>query len=647
MGEETAEAYFNFLEKVRADFEIDYPTLSHLAHLSAVGRPPKDETHKPRYWTLAAGHGGKHWDEFAEQGIIAIGWDGLKRNLGGFGSKEAIRERMVELWPEEGNHNNDALACWEFAREMKPGDIVFAKQGVAKLFGCGRVIGDYTYDKSRSTYRHVRKVKWLSKGPWQLTAGVRMHQKTLTDVTSSDDLVATLLEIAGAEAGEHEQPPPPGAKQYWWLNANPRIWDFGTLPVGKTQTYTSHNEQGNKRRVYKYFEQVKPGDTLVGYLTSPNREIIAIGEITKPLHDTKQGPSIEFKKTEVLENGVGWDELRGMEGLKNCEPLVNNQGSLFSLTEEEYEIIRAVIDEKNVPRPSPVVPRYTKADALAELFLTERELDDILSRLRRKKNVILQGPPGVGKTFVAKRLAYTVMGAKDPSRVEMVQFHQSYAYEDFVQGYRPQEQGGFAVKQGVFYRFCLRAQRDPARPYFFVIDEINRGNLSKIFGELMLLIEHDKRGQDFAIPLTYSSGAEERFYIPDNLHLIGTMNTADRSLSLVDYALRRRFAFAELRPKFDSEKFADSLRKAGAGKSLVAKIRDRLSALNEAIASDTRNLGPGYCVGHSYFCPDGSGVKPDEDWYAEVIESEVRPLLEEYWVDESAKVEEQLDRLLG
>jgi 5-methylcytosine-specific restriction protein B len=253
----------------------------------------------------------------------------------------------------------------------------------------------------------------------------------------------------------------------------------------------------------------------------------------------------------------------------------------------------------------------------------------------------------VGKTFIARRLAYLMMGVEDRSRLQMVQFHQSYAYEDFIQGYRPNDEGRFTIKPGIFYEFCRKAQRDQDNEYFFIIDEINRGNLSKIFGELMMLIEHDKRGQTFAIPLTYAKSSDDLFYIPENLYLIGMMNTADRSLSLVDYALRRRFAFSTLQPKFENDKFAEILAEAGASSSLIEKIRGRMGTVNKVIADDDRNLGPGYQIGHSYFCPGPDHKTLDESWYREVIESEIKPLLEEYWVDESGKVQEHVSRLLA
>ncbi|WP_215300381.1 MrcB family domain-containing protein [Polynucleobacter sp. AP-Nino-20-G2] len=288
---------------------------------------------------------------------------------------------------------------------------------------------------------------------------------------------------------------------------------------------------------------------------------------------------------------------------------------------------------------------YGYEDALKDLFLSRSELEEIVGATKRKKNIILQGPPGVGKTFVSKRLAYLIMGEKDPSRVEFIQFHQSYSYEDFVQGWRPNSTGGFNLKNGSFYNFCEKARSDLGRPYVFIIDEINRGNLSKIFGELLMLIEGDKRGIDNAIKLTYSESEAERFSVPENVFLIGLMNTADRSLALVDYALRRRFAFFSLAPQLDSDRFQQAITKAGGTMELVKKIRNRIGSLNQVISGERRDLGPGFQIGHSYFCPTET-ITSEDEWYANVIKAEIKPLIEEYWFDAPEKADTLTAQLL-
>jgi 5-methylcytosine-specific restriction protein B len=301
-------------------------------------------------------------------------------------------------------------------------------------------------------------------------------------------------------------------------------------------------------------------------------------------------------------------------------------------------------DSKMIKRP------YNVDDMLAAgVFLPEEELNQFLERLTAKKAMILQGPPGVGKTFIARKLAYALMKEVADDRLEMVQFHQSYSYDDFVRGYRPVagQAGSFSLQNGVFYNFCQKAMNDPEREYVFIIDEINRGNLSQIFGELLMLIENDKRGPEFAVPLVYQYADEPRFYIPSNLYLLGLMNVADRSLAMVDYALRRRFAFATLKPQYESPLYHQWLLDRSMNPTLVKLIVERMLALNQEIKADPL-LGENYQIGHSFFCPKGDNFASlDKNWYYSIVRTEIIPLLREYWFDNQTKFEEAERRLLA
>ena len=287
---------------------------------------------------------------------------------------------------------------------------------------------------------------------------------------------------------------------------------------------------------------------------------------------------------------------------------------------------------------------YTDTQAQQDLFIDPGHFTRLVKSIKSRKNLILQGPPGTGKTFIARRIAWCLIGRRDDGSIEMVQFHQSYAYEDFVEGFRPAKEGGFDLKPGVFRRFCERARANRAIPHVFIIDEINRGNLSRIFGELLMLIEADKRSEDYAVTLPYS---DARFHVPDNVHLLGMMNTADRSLALVDYALRRRFAFETLEPAYGTEygraAFEKHLADKGTDPSLARRICDRMGKLNEKIAND-KELGRGFRIGHSYFVP-GEGDAPSEDWYKHVVGTQIAPLLREYWFDAAEDVERDVARL--
>ena len=340
----------------------------------------------------------------------------------------------------------------------------------------------------------------------------------------------------------------------------------------------------------------------------------------------------------------GYNNVRKVEWTDIGEWEHPGQAAMKTLTDitqytEYVEKLNAMFDteddDDDIDVDETPLNTYTKEDFLADVYINEKQYDTLVGLLRKKRNVILQGAPGVGKTYAAKRLAYSMMGVKDPERVQLVQFHQSYSYEDFVEGFRPSSTGmNFEIKKGAFYNFCKKASDDKENDYFFIIDEINRGNLSKIFGELFMLIEADKRGND--IQLLYSS---DKFSVPKNVYIIGMMNTADRSLAMIDYALRRRFAFFEMKPAFESEGFREY--QYGLENDKFNKLIDCVISLNQRIADDD-SLGEGFCIGHSYFC-DIEEIK--ENTLTDIVEFEIIPLLKEYWFDEPSKVKEWSDRL--
>lgn len=325
-----------------------------------------------------------------------------------------------------------------------------------------------------------------------------------------------------------------------------------------------------------------------------------------------------------------WNIFSSIIFVHECLKQFGKSGDQFVL------IYRDKDDKEDEPLDSDN-QKYSNKDFLSEVFLTEKDYNRLTALLRNKMNVILQGAPGVGKTFTAKRLAYAMMGEVDDSRIEMVQFHQNYSYEDFILGYRP-DGAEFKLTEGIFYRFCQTAANHPDKEYFFIIDEINRGNLSKIFGELLMLIEKDYRGTKATLAYTGMP-----FSVPENLYIIGMMNTADRSLAMIDYALRRRFSFFEMQPGFDSDGF-EKYRETIANKTFDALIA-QIKNLNEEIIKD-RSLGSGFQIGHSYFCGREVSECTDE-WMHSVVDFDNLPMLSEYWFDEPTKLQRWEKNLCG
>ena len=419
--------------------------------------------------------------------------------------------------------------------------------------------------------------------------------------------------------------------KYWWLNASPKVWKMSEWKVGEVQEYTLYNGSGNKRRIFQNFLDAVENDIVICYETNPVKKITTIAKVSK----ANDGKRISFCKLKTLSEPIEYSILKEHPDLQQMEFIVNPNGSFFSLSEKEFNVIMGIIRQNNDEEVEPISsPVYTRENFLSEVYMNPDSYDELVELLKIKKNIILQGAPGVGKTFCAERLAYSIMGKKDERRIKTIQFHQSYSYEDFIMGYKPSGDS-FRLRNGVFYNFCIEASNNPNEDYFFIIDEINRGNLSKIFGELLMMIEKDYRGKE--ITLAYS---DQGFHVPDNLYIIGMMNTADRSLALIDYALRRRFSFFDMKPGFGSDGFKAHLEAVGNEK--FEKVIKLISELNSEISNDD-SLGSGFEIGHSYFC--GKPEDITDSYIVKIVKYDIFPTIKEYWFDNDKKAADWIEKL--
>ena len=421
------------------------------------------------------------------------------------------------------------------------------------------------------------------------------------------------------------------------------IMGLGWREIGDFSQYSSKEEMKaamkekiDPTRPYKnaahatwqFLQEMKPGDIV--FAKKGMHSVIGRGVVTSEyIYDSEDPEYPNIRKVNWTNTG-DW-EHPGQAVMKTLTDITSYTDYVAKLN----ALIDVNEDEDDVEPEETAFPEYTPEKFLEEVYMDGDSYDTLVELIRMKRNVILQGAPGVGKTFAAKRLAYSMMGCKDQNRVMMVQFHQSYTYEDFIEGFRPSStSNNFEIKKGAFANFCQKAAEEPDNEYFFIIDEINRGNLSKIFGELFMLIENDKRGN--ALQLLYSG---DKFSVPPKLYIIGMMNTADRSLAMLDYALRRRFAFFEMKPGFESEGFRDY--KMAFANPKFDSLIDCVEKLNTVIAADD-SLGEGFCIGHSYFC-NLSAIT--DKALSNIVEYEMVPLLKEYWYDEPIKVKDWTEKL--
>lgn len=564
-----------------------YLKFLYYAENSSLSYPKKDKktaTHEGEiddsinYWLFAPGDDARLWPNFLNDKVMGLGWDFLG-DLEQYVTRTAVEKEIANHKNNGKRPSNDSKAVWDFYQRVKPNDIVYAKAGVSKIVGRGVVTGGYYFDDTVSEYKHRHKINWTNDGDWNLKDQLAM--KTLTSLNDAPDMIAYINSLIDGETVEES-----------------------SLLVNEFKTWLS--------------QYVQPNGELLNDKTIAQK-VLSLQDIEKNFSVTIFGETDTEALNNIKETVLSDDKYDRYKG-------VSSSSMDYYV---RYVESRPTVEEND---------SYSQDDFLSEVFIDEEQLDSIQSVLQNKKNLILKGAPGVGKTYIADRLAYLMMEEKDDSRVQMIQFHQSYSYEDFIEGYRPKSNGeGFELKQGPFVKFARKAARDPERDYFFIIDEINRGNMSKIFGELMMLIETDKRGK--SINLLYSN---DKFYVPANLYLIGMMNTADRSLALLDYALRRRFSFVEISPAFDNRTFETYIDKIGKS-TKMQKVIEIVKELNQEIVED---FGKGFQIGHSYFVGEAFEVDA-ESRITEVVEFEIIPQLYEYWFDDETKADEWAARLRG
>ena len=633
------------------------------------------------YWLYVPGEGAGKWEEFRTAGIMALNWDRIGDPTS-YPNEEAVIEALEAGYGDWGGRPTGAAGMIrDFTRTMRPGDVVYARRGPTEIIGRGVVRSEFRYDDARPAYRCVRDIEWTHVGSWLLDRRVgAVSLQRVTENTSYNpaqleslfrDRNASGASTASARAqgvGDSNQAKKhdlqhwlytPGEGAARWeefrtagimaLNWD-RVGDLASFPDKESlldALYTHYGDWGGRPRkaadsVWDYIHAMKPGDIV--YVRRSFNEIVGRGVVRSDYRYDEDRSSFRAVR-DVEWTHVGSWPLEQRIGRLMLQRLTEN-------TKYTPDQLNALIGIEDSHSPSSVDERsgnndldeadehYTSADFLDEVFLRPEDLEQMLGLLRRKKNLILQGAPGTGKTFAAKRLAYALMGQTDDSRVEVVQFHQSTVYEDVVVGLRPTAEGGFAAAEGVFARFCRRAAADPGRDYVFIIDEINRANISKAFGELLMLIEAEHRGEALRLPV---SG--ELLSVPKRLHIIGMMNTADRGLALIDYALRRRFAFFEMWPALDHPGFLRHVEAVGSAR--LEALVDVVRCLNQRIAEDEA-LGPGFQIGHSYLCLPAAGPEnpagSDAD-VTSVVRYELEPLVREYWFDNPAAMDESIHEL--
>jgi len=614
------------LEAVRSRSEFEGWSPPEVERFFYHWADPRDQR---RIVKIAPGENAKYWDDCLREGYICVGWDQVG-DLRDFESKESFRARFEKEYSDTYNNHRPTISkkaneVWTLS-ELEPGDLVVANKGTSQILGIGKVIEPaYSWNPDRPEFRHTVQVEWDTsyaktippQNRWALVTvapvPAALYDTIVGEKTAQvppppiDPLlrgiaealerkgqvilygppgtgktyharrfaVAWLLQHEGRTAdaqtvladlgkfleAERELSTVQVSRRVWWVVANPKEWSWDRLFKEKRVSY----RYGRLQRNYPH---VKAGDVVIGYQSTPEKRVVALARVSKGFgaHDGKE-PTIEITPLARVKNGLTYDELAADSILKASEPMrFRNQGTLFGLSVDEADHVLSLLAER---------------DPDLQSFVGD---DEVVSPLTR------------------------------------VTFHPSYSYEDFIEGFRPHDTGdrslSLRLADGVFKRVCHAALAQPAKRFLLVVDEINRANVAKVLGELITLLEIDKRGLLITLPQS-----KESFCIPPNVFLLGTMNTADRSIKLLDAALRRRFAFIELMPD------VEVLRGAKVG---TLALDDFLEELNRRIA---KTEGREKQIGHSFLLEGGEPVT-DADEFARRFRQEILPLLQEYCYDD-------------
>ncbi len=613
---------------------------------------------------VRAGNNGMYMDIFKEYNLVAIGWD-----LGNLShkSRDEIKQLVSKTYSNDSKQTRDSYSSQiiKFVFDFQVGDYVISYYPLDKKYIIGKISSDYYYSHfleeeiGDDAYSNFRKVEWLGEFfKDSLNDDTKRSLNAMMTIFSINEYAQKdiLEEFDNPREPKSDGPEGTGIGDedvktvHYWLYAPgegaykwDEFYDEGIMAIGWNETgnlkeYPKKNQIRSKLQevyndnsshkndvhaLWQFANEIQIGDIV--FSKKGMGELIGVGIVESDYEFDTNYDYFHVRKVNWIKKG-NWP-FDGKLAMKTLTDVT----VYTEFVKKIKETIEGIVEP-----PEPPIPSYSSEDFLEEVYIDENDYNTLVNLVKNKKNLIVEGAPGVGKTFMAKRLAYSIMGVKDTRRVMMVQFHQSYSYEDFVMGYRPSK-GGFELREGSFYNFCKNAEEDSENDYFFIIDEINRGNLSKIFGELFMLIENDKRGEKNKIQLLYS---DELFFIPKNVYIIGLMNTADRSLAMIDYALRRRFVFFDLKPGFDSYGFIDYKNEVNNDK--FNELVEVMKELNQDIKED-ESLGEGFRIGHSYLCNIKAGDVEEKLNY--IVEYELIPLLKEYWFDEQDKIDYWSDRL--